>query len=164
MKGLVFLLLTFFSVTAHANLLTAPTGKVILTISGKITNTLDGKSTQFDLEQLKQLPSETFTLKTRWSDDTHTYHGPLLSAILDRVGIKGDTLLLTALNDYSIEIEHSYIEKYQPILAWSKDGKPMSVREKGPLWLLLPHDKYPELNEEVHTGRMIWQLTTIEIK
>ncbi|MGH1432745.1 MAG: hypothetical protein ACRBB4_16735 [Neptuniibacter sp.] len=164
MKSLVFFLVSFFSLTTYAAPLTEPTGKVILTVTGNIKHTLEGDTARFDLEQLKQLSSETFTLKTRWSDTTHAYHGPLLSAVLEHVGSKGDRLFLTALNDYSIEIERSYVEKYQPILAWSEDGKPMSVRDKGPLWLLLPHDKYPELNAEVHTGRMIWQLSTIEIK
>lgn len=164
MKSLVFVLVAFFSLSTQATPLTEPTGKVVLTVSGKINNTLDGTSARFDLKQLKQLPSATFTLKTRWSDGVHEYQGPLLTALLELVGATGDTLFLTALNDYSIEIKRAYAEKYQPILAWSMDGKPMSVRDKGPLWLMLPHDKYPELNEEIHTGRMIWQLSNIEIK
>lgn len=140
-----------------------PDGPVILTISGKIHNFQDVQTARLDLEQLKQLESTTFTLQTRWSDSIHSYQGPLLSAVLNYVGAEGKHIRLTALNDYSVEIERSYIEQYEPILAWSEDGKPLPVRNKGPLWLMLPHHKFPELNGEIHTGRMIWQLSKIEI-
>lgn len=163
---LITVLLTALSLTSlcHAENLPQPTGKVILSITGKITHTQDGESAHFDLASLQQIDSDTFNLHTRWSDRIHEYHGPLLSALLEKVGANGDRLHLTALNDYSITLERDYIEKYQPILAWRDDGKKMSVRDKGPLWLLLPHDKYPELNSESNTGNMIWQLRRIEIK
>lgn len=150
-----------FSVTAAP--LPEPEGAVILSVTGNIQNTQDGKTAHFDLAQLQALQSDTFTLQTRWSDNIHSYHGPLLSAVLNYVGAKGEHLRLTALNDYSIEFDRHYMEKYEPIIAWSEDDKPLSVREKGPLWLILPHHKFPELNGELHTGRMIWQLTKIEI-
>ena len=164
MNKLLAILLAVFSVSSYSGTLPAPTGKVILTITGKIQNSQSNEIVEFDLEQLKQLRSDTFTLQTRWDDSAHEYHGPLLSAVLEHVGAQGSSISLTALNDYAIDLDAAYINKYQPILAWQTDGKTMSIRDKGPLWLLLPHDKYPELNAEIHTGRMIWQLTHIEIK
>jgi hypothetical protein len=164
MKQRVLCLLLAISGYAVADHLKQPTGKVVLTVTGQIQHTLDGQQVTFDLEQLKQLPSDTFTLHTRWADREHEFHGPLLSAVLDQVGAYGSTLHMTALNDYSITIDRIHIDKYQPILAWKNDGQPMSVREKGPLWLLFPHDQYPELNEEFYTSKMIWQLSNIEIR
>ena len=163
---LITVLLTALSITTFCQAadLPPPSGKVILTVTGNITNTQDGESANFDLKSLKQLKSATFNLHTRWTERVHEYHGPLLTSILQKVGAKGDKLRLTALNDYTIEIDRAYVEKYQPILAWRDDGKQMSVRDKGPLWLLLPHDKFPELKSESNTGNMIWQLRHIEIK
>ncbi len=163
------LLITLFSLlllplTSYAETLPPPQGKVLLTISGNIANSQKNGDARFDREQLAKLPSDTFILHTRWTNKAHTYDGPLLSAILDHVGSKGTTIRLTALNDYSIVIEKSYIDKYQPILAILDDGKEMSIRDKGPLWLLLPQDKYPELKTEENTGNMIWQLSHIEIE
>ena len=164
MKKFFALLLVCLATSTHAGSMPTPEGQIILTLSGKILHTQNGHTARFDLEQLKKLPSQTFNLQTRWDDEVHEYHGPLLSSILEHVGAKGSFLKLSALNDYSIEIDRPYIDKYQPILAWQSNGKRMTVRNKGPLWLLLPHDKFPELNEEFHTGRMIWQLSHIEIK
>lgn len=163
-KYLASMLLLFSATAYSAGEISPPTGKVILTLSGKIQHTQDGKLAKFDLNQLKQLPSNTFTYQTRWDDKVRKYHGPLLSAVLKEVGIQGSHLRLKALNDYTVEMDKAYIKKYQPILAWQVDGETMSIRNKGPLWLLLPHDKYPELTSEVHTGRMIWQLTHIEVR
>ncbi|WP_299196181.1 molybdopterin-dependent oxidoreductase [uncultured Amphritea sp.] len=150
-----------FSVTAAP--LPQPEGPVILTISGKIQNTQDGQTARLDLAQLQRLESDTFTLQTRWSNSLNSYHGPLLSAVLNHVGAEGNHIRLTALNDYSVEFERHYMDQYEPILAWSEDGKQLSIRNKGPLWLILPHHKFPELTGEIHTGRMIWQLSRIEI-
>lgn len=139
-----------------------PTGPVILTISGALQHTQDGHSAKLDLATLQSLESDTFSLKTRWSNSVHRYHGPRLSAILNYVGAQGNHIRLTALNDYSVELKRQYVTKYEPIVAWSEDDKQLSVRERGPLWLMIPHHKFPELNSELHTGRMIWQLLTIE--
>ena len=152
------------SLSALADNLPQPLGTVLLTISGQIENTQDGKTVRLDLAQLKQLKSNTFNIQTRWSDSVHRYQGPLLSAVLNYVGAQGSVVHLTALNDYTTDIDQEYIDKYEPILAWEEDGKQLSVREKGPLWLLLPNDKFPELNAETHSGKMIWQLTQIEIR
>lgn len=161
LKALLVSLLTVF--TTYAATLPEPEGRVVLTITGAVENTQDGTAARFDLAQLKSLESATFNLHTRWTDRVHEYKGPLLTAVLATVGAKGTVLRLTALNDYSIDIDRTFVEKYQPILALQDDGKKMSLRDKGPLWLLLPHDKYPELNSEENTGKMIWQLHQIEI-
>ncbi|WP_299178568.1 hypothetical protein [uncultured Neptuniibacter sp.] len=165
MFKLIAALLLLISTAANSVETTQPEseGKVILTVTGKILHGNYGNSARFNLEQLQSLKSQTLKLQTRWSDRIHEYHGPLLSAVLEHVGATGNTLRLTALNDYTIDIERAYIEKYQPILAWRDDNQIMSVRNKGPLWLILPLDKYPELNTEENTGKMIWQLTHIEI-
>ena len=164
MKKLILCFLLAISAYAVADHLNEPTGKVVLTVTGKIQHTLDGQQARFDLEQLQNLPSNTFNLHTRWADREHEFHGPLLSAVLDQAGATGTTLHMTALNDYTITIDREHIDKYQPILAWRKDGETMRIRDKGPLWLLFPHDQYPELNEEFYTSKMIWQLSHIEIK
>ena len=44
----------------------------------------------------------------------------------------------------------------------SIDGKPIGVREKGPLFVMYPFDERPELRTSVHFSRCIWQLKSIE--
>lgn len=47
------------------------------------------------------------------------------------------------------------------ILAYLLDGQPMSVRDKGPLWLVYPYDASPAFRSEVIYSRSIWQLDRI---
>lgn len=51
-----------------------------------------------------------------------------------------------------------------PMLALAMDGKPMSVREKGPIWLIYPYDDFEAFRTEETYGWSIWQLDRIEIK
>ncbi len=50
------------------------------------------------------------------------------------------------------------------ILAWQDDGMTMRVRDKGPLWFILPLDQHPELRRSEFTDMMIWQLSAIDIQ
>ncbi|VFB10773.1 oxidoreductase molybdopterin binding subunit [Aeromonas salmonicida] len=40
----------------------------------------------------------------------------------------------------------------------------LTLRNKGPLWIIYPLSEYPELNKEVYHSRMVWQLTALESK
>lgn len=166
MKKIIISLCLMMGVTLPlaAQPLSQPEGKVILTVTGKIGNTQDGRVARFDLEQLKQLDSHTYHFQTRWTDSAHEYHGPRLMALLEAVAARGDVIRLTALNDYSVDVDLAFVQQYDPVLAWRQDGKKMSVRDKGPLWLLLPIHQFPHLNHGENSAKMIWQLRDIEIR
>ncbi len=40
----------------------------------------------------------------------------------------------------------------------------MSVREKGPLWIVYPYSSSPEFQNEVIYSRSIWQLNRITVE
>jgi hypothetical protein len=40
----------------------------------------------------------------------------------------------------------------------------MSLREKGPLWIIYPFDSSPEYQTELTYSRSIWQLNRIEVQ
>ena len=42
------------------------------------------------------------------------------------------------------------------------DGKPLSRREKGPLWLMYPISDHAELRDPIYLRRLIWQVVRIE--
>ncbi|MBY4677131.1 hypothetical protein [Marinobacterium arenosum] len=161
---LMFCLITIVSWAVEADTLSPPTDKPILTVSGLIQHTRDGGGATFDLPELRNLPSDTFKLQTAWSDQPHVYHGPLLSAVLEEAGARGQRLYMRALNDYTTELDVDFVNRYQPILAWKKDGHVMKVRDKGPLWLLFPLHRNPELNTSDNNFKMIWQLSHIEVR
>jgi hypothetical protein len=68
----------------------------------------------------------------------------------------------SAINDYSVEIPLSDAVKGGPIIAYSIDGKEMSLRDKGPLWVIYPYDSNSDFRSEVVYLRSIWQLDRLE--
>ena len=69
----------------------------------------------------------------------------------------------TAINDYAVEIPVSDAVVGGPIVAYFLNGEPMSVRDKGPLWIVYPFDADPHYQTEVIYSRSIWQLDRIEL-
>jgi hypothetical protein len=117
-----------------------------------------------DLATLEQLPHHTITTSTPWTDGVSSYEGVLIRDLLHKLGLGGATVKLTALNDYAITIPAADFDKYDVVLAYSRDGQPMPVRDKGPLWVVYPLDDHPELkNEETHS-KMIWQVRRLDVE
>ncbi|RMH38961.1 MAG: oxidoreductase [Alphaproteobacteria bacterium] len=150
--------------TASAGQLPAPSAEPILTITGNVAVTNANGGAAFDLDLLKGLPATTFTTTTIWTDAPHSFTGVPLATLLDAVGARGEVVHATAINDYSIEIPVAAITADAPVVTYLMDGKPMSVRDKGPLWILYPFDDKPEYRTEVNYSRSIWQLDRLEIE
>lgn len=148
----------------RAEELAAPVGPVVLTVGGNIANSNGNDTAQFDLAMLDALSQHTTTTMTPWYDGAQTFSGPLGSAILDAVGATGTTVTVTALNDYSAEIPLSDFVDYPLILATRINDKELSVRDKGPLFVIYPFNAVPELYNEVYFGRSVWQVTAITVK
>ena len=70
---------------------------------------------------------------------------------------------VTALNDYSAEIPIGDFLDHSVILASRLDGEELSVRDKGPLFVIYPFDLEPDLYNEVYFGRSVWQVTSIAV-
>ncbi|MCF3098558.1 molybdopterin-binding protein [Aeromonas australiensis] len=136
----------------------------LLKVEGAISSPTHQAQALWDSAMLDQLPVHEIKTHTPWYDDAKTFSGPLLKDVLAKVGATGKQLTITALNDYSVQVPVSDAEQYQVILARTINGKPLSVRDKGPLFLIYPFDQYPELQNKLYYGRAIWQISTIKVE
>ncbi len=146
-----------------AQSLPAPTGDPILRVSGDVPVSNDGKDAAFDLAMLTSLPQTSFTTTTVWTEGETEFTGVLLKDFLDTLGVSAGSLSMIAVNDYAAEVPVSDAVVGGPILAYLVNGKEISVRDKGPLWLVYPYDSNPDYRTEVVYSRSIWQLARIEI-
>lgn len=156
------LALTSLSRTGLA--LAPPAGPVVLTISGNITQVNAGQTAVFSMAMLEALPQHTFTAKTPWYPKPMQFTGPLLRDLLTAAGASGTKVMTTGLDDYKTEIPVADTKTYNMIVARLINGKPMSVREKGPLFLLYPFDARPELQTERYYNRCTWQLIKLTVQ
>ena len=146
-----------------ANALEAPKSKVVLTVSGTLSKPNHGKDAIFSMEMLEKLPQQTFTTKTPWYPQAVTFTGPLLRDVLAAAGASGKQISARAIDDYKTLIPMSDAQNFKLILARQIDGKNLSIREKGPLFIVYPYDSKPELQAQVYLDRSAWQLKSLTI-
>jgi hypothetical protein len=143
--------------------LATPAGRVILTLTGKVGTTNTADAAVFDLAMLDALAGRETTAETPWFDQAHTFKGTLLSAVLDAAGAHGTALRVRAINGYEAVIPMEDVAAWPIILATRIDGKVLSVRDKGPIFVVYPFDLAPELYNEVYYTRSVWQVETMEV-
>ncbi len=162
-RTIIVLCTMFLPFHGAAAELAAPQGDVILTVTGAIEQTNVGKTAAFDIEMLEALPVEEISTSTIWTDGTNQFSGVSLKTLLEHVGARGNALEAIAINDYkvTIPIEDAVIDG--PIIAHHLNSEKMSVRERGPLWIIYPYDKHRKYRSEVIYSRSIWQLKSIHV-
>lgn len=164
LKLLLLLTLLSMSLNGLAGSLDNPTGKVILTISGNIGNTNSGDKAEFDRDMLEALGVSELALETRWTEGRQVFNGVLASKILDAVAAEGGVIVARAINDYEVRIPLSDMRRYPVLFALKQNGSYMRVRNKGPIWIVYPHETFPELDTEEISDRWVWQLSEIIIQ
>ena len=151
--------------TGSAHALEIPASKVVLSISGNITRMNTGQQrADFDMAMLAALPQHSFTTMTPWYPEPKKFTGPLLRDVLTAVGAQGQTIKAVALNNFKVEVPIKDTQQFPVILALLMDDKPMSIRNKGPLFIIYPFDTSIELQSTLYYGRSAWQLRSIEVQ
>ncbi|UOA16537.1 hypothetical protein [Sulfitobacter dubius] len=145
-----------------AFLLTLPSfgfAQAILTIS------TPEQSASFTLEELLEMPQTTVVTKNDYVDHPAAFQGPLLRAILETFEIdRHADLNMIALNDFNSTVPAADAFDYDVILAVLRDGEGMTVRNKGPIWVIYPMDEHPELRDDAYNNRLVWQLKEISVE
>lgn len=141
-----------------------PKGKVVLSITGQVSQTNAAGRVDFDMAALDALPQHSFTTSTPWFKVPRKFSGPLLRDVLAAAGAQGSTLRAVALNDYKVEIPADDARRYKVLMATRLDDKPMPVREKGPLFIIYPYDDSADLRSERYYSRSAWQLRRLEVR
>ncbi|MEN9409332.1 MAG: hypothetical protein RL216_1306 [Pseudomonadota bacterium] len=144
--------------------LAVPQGEVILTVTGGIAARNAGDAAELDLAMLEAMGSVKIETHTIWSDGPQVFEGVPLATLLERLGAEGTVIAASALNDYTVEIPMADAVAEGPIVAYRQNGAVLSVRDKGPLWVVYPYDSDPAYQTEVIYARSIWQLARIEVR
>ncbi|MBL8696748.1 MAG: molybdopterin-dependent oxidoreductase [Alphaproteobacteria bacterium] len=150
--------------SSRGDTLEAPKGQVILTVTGAISRTNAARTARLDLAQLDAIDRSGFTTGTPWHNEKVSFEGVRGDALLKALGASGTEVIATALNDYAAALPIDDFLKHKLLIANRVNGKTMTVREKGPLWIVYPYDSAPDLNTGVFHGRSVWQLAKLEVR
>ncbi|MCB5408713.1 hypothetical protein H0485_01655 [Pseudogemmobacter sp. CC-YST710] len=126
-----------------------------------------GKSLALSDADLAALPWHNLRTHTFWTDGVQEFRGPSLRDVMalgtEAETLRGKTFRMKALNEFSVEVPADDMFDSNPLLAREMNGRPMQVRDKGPLWLVYPRDDRPDLQNPVYDDRWIWQLNDIKV-
>lgn len=116
-------------------------------------------------EDLARLPQHVLRTRNEFVDGVAEFTGPLARDVIALIGQGvATTAVMTAANDYAVEIPLEEFRRYEVILALTMNGAPLSRRDKGPIWVIYPMDQHPELRDPSWNNRLIWQLVRVELK
>lgn len=155
----IFLFAVAHSVAAHA--------ETVLTITG---NSLVGerKTVELSMQDLTSLPQAKLLSMNDFVEKETVFEGPLLRDALAGFSFDRDTVVrATAANDYFVDIPANEILDYRVILAVLMDGKGMSLRDKGPIWVIYPMEEFTDdttPSTSVVNNRLIWQLISLDVR
>lgn len=115
--------------------------------------------------ELLAMPQVTLRTRTEFTDGVVEFVGPLARDVAALVGADGATTVhMVAANDYAVDVPLQDFHDYDVILAHSADGERLSLRDKGPLWVMYPIDDHQELQDPDYNRRLIWQLVAVELR
>jgi hypothetical protein len=118
---------------------------------------------ELTLDDLTALPQHTVVTTNEFTDTPVAYTGPLARDVLELLALDGlDVVRFTAVNDYYIDVPTEDLHRYDVVLAMEADGKALSRRDKGPLWLMYPLSEHPELAGPIYNARLIWQVVRVD--
>lgn len=125
---------------------------------------LDGSSVDVTYQDMDKAGRIDLKTKLVSLEGEHVANGPLMRDLLTYFGATGQSVDMAALDGARIEIPVSDFHTYDAILATDVNGKRLSVRERGPAWLVYPLTDNPELDNPVYEMRSLWQVKTITMK
>ena len=157
-------LLLSWPLTARTQGLAYPTGEVLLSVSGAIEQKNAPEAALFDLEMLQTFEAEEISTTTIWTEGTQKFVGVPLTSLLRAVGAHGMTISAQAINDYAVEIKLDNPLVDSALVAYLRNGATMSIREKGPLWIVFPYDSDPAFQSEIIYSQSIWQLDRLHVE
>jgi hypothetical protein len=143
----------------------APTGEVVLTVDGQISQTNSGNTLQFDMQTLESIGLVQYDVDDPFVNKTIVYSGVLLSDLLKVAGAdpNATTLTLSALDDYSADMQISEADKWPVLIATQADGVYMPIDKNGPLISVFPFNDFPELDHLTYDALWVWSLSAITV-
>ncbi|MDP2699158.1 molybdopterin-dependent oxidoreductase [Thalassospira sp.] len=121
----------------------------------------DGAEIIVSLNEIMAFPATGIVTTTPWTDGERRFTGVSFDTLLDRYGISAPNIQISALNDYNVTVPASVLRQDGAILAYHLDGEVMSVRDKGPFWVIFPYDSDPRFQTDTYWSYSVWQVKSV---
>jgi len=145
---------------AEPEALPAPTGDVILKVTGDVASPNAGDECQFDTDLFDQY-GVAQTLDDPWMGDGLEYRGLLLSDIWELCGGSGDATaaIMVAKDGMTLEIAREDLEQWPIMLPYQVGGENLVDELGGPVKLVFPADARETYNDD----QWMWWVVEVQI-
>lgn len=122
----------------------------------------DGNVVKLSMEKLMDMPATEFYTSTPWTDGVQKFRGVSFKELLAVYDVGSDTVSVSALNDYSVMVPTSVLREDGAILAYHLNDAEMSIREKGPFWVIFPYDTDVRFQTDTYWSYSVWQVKSVD--
>jgi hypothetical protein len=124
---------------------------------------------ELSIDELRALGDTKFATGTPWTKGTQKFEGITGAQIVAAMEAKGQKLdaksvLAVANNDYSIVIPFEVFNQPTTLVAFAQNGGAMSVRDKGPFWIVFPYDQDGKFLSSSYQSYSIWGLERLDFQ
>lgn len=149
--------------------LPVPRGEVLLTVTGAIGrgNAQDASGrleARFDRTMLEEVGLGEVETATPWHSGRVRFEGVPLKAVLALVEARGNSLMAFAHNEYAASLPASDATRYNMLIAMKANGRELTLRDKGPLFLIYPFDSDRALQTDIYYIRSVWQVRRLDVR
>lgn len=130
----------------------------------KVTISSASGEVSFDRNELEAMGLVSIKTKTPWNEGVINFEGVPLTLLLEKANATGETAVVVALNDYSVDVPTADFAEFGTILAVKRDGEYMPVDDQGPFFVIYPFDSNPILQGQPYYGRAVWQVKEIDVQ
>lgn len=130
--------------------------------SSLAVTTANGKTVQISMTELMALEATEINSSTPWTDGVQKFRGVAFDLLFDTYGLIAETVRVSALNDYNVMVPVNVLRNDGAILAYHLNGAEMSVREKGPFWVIFPYDAKERFNTDTYWAYSVWQVQSVD--
>lgn len=124
----------------------------------------DGGLLELTPAALEQLPTYRMVTTTPWRPAPAVFEGVLLADVLDIAGLGSvDSIVITAENDFQVEMPRAFWASYPILLATRVNGQPHTRRERGPIQFVMNDEDYGQLGK-AYEKYLVWMAARIEPK
>lgn len=125
---------------------------------------LAGGARVLGLADLRHMGATELMTSTPWTDRPETFTGVTGRRFVEALEATGTEVIAEALNEYRVAIPFPVLATDDALLAYARNGEPMSVRDKGPVWIVFPFDADPRFLSDSHRAYSIWNLIRLEFR
>lgn len=178
-----FLLVTAVILTSRPSAVTAEEadGPVILTVSGRVAKPNRGPfdpgtdkffghfelefeaARSFTLRDLARLEPVRLRADFPKGGPVHEFEGPSLAAVLEEAGAEGETLRITALDGYTIEVAVRDLVRQGAVLAVRRDGRTLGIGDFGPVQVVFARAEREDL-KDLPDDNWVWSVYHIGVE